>query len=166
MRWTKWRGNDDKFALPLSARDSGRNDYGFLTKRSGHRAMDAVSAPSRNAAAVGYSRRSSPNPTVRPIPGRNHPPKIALVMPTTTFTKRPTPRPLVIPVLNHPRKIPTKMQAATLVCGTNPPDRGGRRGIGREPRSCVTLKGPLKRCRIRRDRRCIGDLFLHVLPWD
>src|ERR1700736_5033019 len=58
---------------------------------------------------------------MRAISGRNHAPKIALVMPTTTFRERPTPRPLVIPVLNQPRKIPTRMQATTLACGIEAP---------------------------------------------
>src|SRR5260370_5009850 len=121
MRCTRWGDNDENSALLLLKTNPDNKDYGFLTKRSAHRAMAAVIAPLSVAEGVGCARASTPNLLMRAISGRNHAPKMALVMPTTTFTRRPTPRPLVIPVLNQPRKVPTRMQATTLACGTEAP---------------------------------------------
>jgi hypothetical protein len=102
--------------------------------------MAATIAPSRNAATVGYSRARSPNPTVRPTSGRNHAPQIALVIPTTTFTRRPTPRPLVIPLLNQPRRIPAKMQATRLSRGIEAPCCRRKRW------DAIVSAGRLERC--------------------
>jgi hypothetical protein len=121
--------------------------------------MAAVMAPSSIAKGVGYTWARWPNRVRRTISGINHAPKIALIMPTTTFMIRPTPRPLVIPVLNQPRKIPTRMQATTLACGTEAP-LSRWEALGK----CRHLRRQLERYANRLPRRAVCLVIISAWP--